>query len=567
MTEIDALTVSVIWGRLVSIAEEMGMTVRRTAYSEAVREGGDFSTGVFDAAGNLLSQGDLSPGHLGAMPFAVENMLKTYPRDSLQPGDVIIMNDLYMGSGHLPDFYCMSPVFSEAALIGFVVASAHMVDVGGIRAGSQGVEGVTERFQEGICFPPVKFYDAGRPVDAITRIIAANVRIPSKVIGDLNALRNALHTGAGAMRSLVEGYGIAVVQAAAARILDQSEAAVRASLTEIPDGDYSFSEHLDDVGPGTGPVKLAVTVRIRGDGIVFDFSESDPQTASAINSPINFTRAYCYWAAKAITTRNDIPQNHGQLRPVTVVAPEGSFFNPRPPAAAGGRAMLNQRIVEIIFGALAKVVPERVTAGSGQWSNPIINGIDPQTGQRFVFYDYLVGGVGARLSADGTSALSPVFSLENIPIEIQEAAYPIVVERFALVTDSGGAGRTRGGLGLRKDIRILADEAEVSNLSDRHRAGPEGVAGGRAGPPAHSILNPDSDRPVEMQSKGVYSLRKGDVLSFQCSGSGGFGDPRERPREQVAEDVRELRVSPRAAREIYGLLGPAAESMPPGRKP
>ncbi|RLP24041.1 hydantoinase B/oxoprolinase family protein [Mesorhizobium sp. YM1C-6-2] len=556
MSEIDSLTVSVIWGRLVSIAEEMGVTVRRTAYSEAVREGGDFSVAVFDAEGQMLSQADLSPGHLGAMPFAIGNMLKSYPRETLKSGDIIIMNDLYMGSGHLPDFYCMSPVFLQSQIVGFVVASAHMVDVGGIKAGSQAVEGVTERFQEGICFPPVKFYNAGVPVPEITRIIEANVRVPSKVIGDLKALRNALHAGGRALSSLFATYGVERLTAAARRILDQSERAVRESLSEIPDGDYSYEDWLDDVGPGTRPVKLAVTVRVRGSEIIFDFSDSDPQTASAINSPINFTRAYCYWATKAITTRNDIPQNHGQLRPVTLVVPDSNFFNPSPPAAAGGRAMLNQRIPELIFGALAQIVPERITAGSGQWANPIINGIDPRNGQRFVFYDYLVGGVGARSGADGTSALSPVFSLENIPVEMQEAACPILVEAFGFLRDSGGAGEYRGGLSLYKEVRILAEHAEVSNLSDRHSHGSYGLEGGLDGPVGRSVLNPHSDEPVVMHSKGVYALKKGDVLRYECSGSGGFGDPKQRRREAVEDDLREGRISSEAAATIYGLESP-----------
>ena len=553
MSEIDALTVSVIWGRLVSIAEEMGVTVRRTAYSEAVREGGDFSIAVFDAAGRMLSQADLSPGHLGAMPFAVGNMLKSYPRETLKSGDIIIMNDLYMGSGHLPDFYCMSPVFLKHKIVGFVVASAHMVDVGGIKAGSQAVEGVTERFQEGICFPPVKFYDAGVPVGEITRIIEANVRVPNKVIGDLKALRNALHSGGQALSSLFATYGVERLTDAANRILDQSEKAIRDSLSEIPDGDYSYEDWLDDVGPGTSPVKLAVTVTVRGSEILFDFSGSDPQTASAINSPINFTRAYCYWATKALTTRNEIPQNQGQTRPVTVIAPDGNFFNPSAPAAAGGRSMLNQRIPELIFGALARVAPERVTAGSGQWANPIINGIDPRSGQRFVFYDYLVGGVGARACADGTSALSPVFSLENIPVEIQENAYPIIVESLGILRDSGGAGRYRGGLGLYKEVRILAESAEVSNLSDRHKNGSYGLYGGSNGNAGRSILNPQADRPVAMHSKGTYALKKGDVVRYECSGSGGFGDPKERLRQAVEEDLREGRISQEAARTVYGM--------------
>ena len=257
---------------------------------------------------------------------------------------------------------------------------------------------------------------------------------------------------------------------------------------------------------------MQVTVTIAGGDITFDFSGSDPQTRSGINSPINFTRAYCYWAAKAITTANRIPQNQGQLRPVSVIAPPGSFFNPTPPAACGGRAVLNQRIVELIFGALADVIPDRVSAASGQWSNPTFGGVDSRTGKQFVFYDYTVGGVGARRTRDGVSAMSPVFSLENIPIEIQEANYPIRVERIELITDSGGAGMRRGGLSIPKRHSI-ARVRRLSNLTDRHHSEPYGIGGGQAGRRGEIVMNPDTPSKSRLHSKGTYTLQAGDVVS------------------------------------------------------
>jgi N-methylhydantoinase B len=553
MSGVDSLTVAVVWGRLVGIAEEMGQTVRHTAYSDAIREGRDFSAAVFDREGRLLAQADLSPGHLGAMPFAVVNILRVYPAESLTPGDVIIMNDPYLGSGHLPDFYCLSPVFVDDGLVGFAVTSAHLVDVGGIRPGSQAVEGVTELFQEGIRFPPTALYEAGKPKDAIFRILEANVRVPHKVIGDLRAQRNALYTGAAGYAAMVRRYGLPTLAEAAKRFLDHSEQAVRMELQKIPDGSYTFTDHLDDVGPGSRPVRMTVTVTVSGSDITFDFTGSDAQTASAINSPINFTRAYCYWAAKAITTGNTIPQNAGQLRPVRVTAPPGTFFNPTPPAAAGGRAVLNQRIVELIFGALAPIIPDHISAASGQWCNPTFGGTDPRTGRRFVFYDYIVGGIGARRFSDGVSAMSPVFSLENVPIEVQEAEYPVLVERFELMQDSGGAGRTRGGLSLRKDIRILSTDTQVSNLSDRYRCRPYGVHGGDPGQLGATVLNPGTQEERILESKGTYMLAPGDVISFRCSGSGGFGPPTARDREAVRRDLQEGYISPDVARLTYGF--------------
>ncbi len=291
----------------------------------------------------------------------------------------------------------------------------------------------------------------------------------------------------------------------------------------------------------------------RGSDIVFDFTGTDAQTPSAINSTIGYTRAYCYWVTKAVSTRDTIPQNAGQLRPVSVVAPEGSFFNPRRPAAVGGRACLNQRIVELIFGALAAAIPERITAANGQWTNPIFGGTDPRTGRRFVLYDYIMAGIGARKRRDGVDAMSPIFSVENVPVEIQEAQYPILVERLELIVDSGGAGRTRGGLSLRKDIRVLADGVQLTNLTDRHRFGPYGLEGGHPGSLGTTILNPGAPGEQQLESKGVYLLNTGDVVSFQGSGSGGFGPPDERSRDAVRRDVEQGYVSPEAARALYGL--------------
>lgn len=550
--ELDALTVAVVWGRMASIAEEMATALKHAAFSDQVREGGDFTTGVFDARGELLAQANRAPAHLGAMPHAVRHMLDYYPAETLRPGDVVTMNDPHLGAGHLPDFFEMSPVYSDEHLVGFAVGVIHATDVGGTYPGSQAVVGVTEAIQEGIRFLPTLLYRAGEPNVEVFRILEANVRVPDLVLGDLRALRSALHVGAVRFRDLVGRYGVETVEGASASFLDRSEQAVRNQLLAIPDGTCRFVDYLDDVGPGTDPVRLEVAVTVEGDAITFDFTGSSPQTTSSINSTLSYTRAYCYWVTKAITTQDSIPQNAGQLRPVNVVAPEGSFFNPRPGAAVGGRACLNQRIVELLFGALGEAIPDRVCAASGQWVNPIFGGRHPQTGEPFVFYDYVLGGIGGRSHRDGVDAMSPVFSVENVPIEIQEAQYPILVERFELMQDSGGAGRTRGGLSLRKDIRMLADGIVLTNLTDRQRFRPYGSQGGSEGRLGETILNPGAKQ-EKIESKGVRQLAKGDVVSFRCSGSGGFGPPSERSREAVERDVVEGYISAEEARRTYGL--------------
>jgi N-methylhydantoinase B len=550
---IDPLDVAVLWGRLVAIAEEMAEAQQRTAYSDQVREGGDFSTAVFDGAGRMLAQANRSPAHLGAMPAAVRNMLAVYPVATLAPGDVVVLNDPYLGAGHLPDLFAMSPAFVDDRLVGFVVSCVHLTDVGGPAPGSQAVVGVTELVQEGLRFLPTIIYRSGKPVTEIMQLIAANVRVPEVVLGDIRAQRAALHVGATKLAQLHAETDSDLVAVVADEILNRSEQAVRSELAAIPNAAVDFVDYVDDYGPGTPPIRMQVTVSIEGGEITFDFTGTDSQTPSSLNCTLSYVSAYCYWTAKAITTRDTIPQNEGQLRPVNVVAPPGCFFNPTPPAALGGRALMNQRIVELLFGALAKVVPERVCAASGQWLNPIFGGMDRETGRRFIFYDYVMGGVGARTGKDGIDAMSPVVSVENIPIEAQEARNPIIVERHELIPDSGGAGRCRGGLSVRKDVRILAHTAVLSNLTDRQVFRPYGLDGGSAGTLGEIVLNAGTAGERKLHSKETVQLAYGDVVSFRCSGSGGVGPPCARADAKVLQDVSEGLVTARAAREVYGV--------------
>jgi N-methylhydantoinase B len=476
-----------------------------------------------------------------------------YAPDALAPGDIVVLNDPYLGAGHLPDMFAMSPSFVGDSLVGFVVSCVHLTDVGGPAPGSQAVVGVTELVQEGLRFLPTLLYRRGEPVREIIDLIAANVRVPDAVLGDIRAQRAALHVGARRLGELHAEKGSSLLDAVGEEILDRSEQAVRAQLASIPDGTVQFVDHVDDFGPGTRPIRMEVRITLRGDEIEFDFTGTDAQTPSSLNCTLSYVKAYCYWSTKAITTRDSIPQNEGQLRPVKVIAPEGSFFNPVPPAALGGRALMNQRIVELIFGALAQVVPERVCAASGQWLNPIFGGTDPRTERPFIFYDYVMGGVGARVTKDGIDAMSPVVSVENIPVEAQEARNPIIVERHELIPDSGGAGRLRGGLSVRKDVRILGTGVVLSNLTDRHVFSPYGMDGGNSGTLGEIVLNPGTPTERKLHSKDLVAVEYGDVVSFRCSGSGGVGAPRERAREQVRRDLREGLITPDVAKNVYEL--------------
>ncbi|GIX47847.1 MAG: hydantoinase [Candidatus Tectimicrobiota bacterium] len=551
MEAVDPITLGVLWGALQAVAEEMGVALRRTAYSEAVREGLDFSTAVFDARGRMLAQGNFSPGHLGAMPSVVTHVLEAYPPESWSPGDAVLLNDLYLGSGHLPDCFVTSPVFAEGELVGFVVNCAHQVDMGGAGPGSQSVEGVREFYQEGLRILPVKFYQGGQPVPEILRLISANVRVPDKVLGNFQAQVGANYVGARRLAELYAQYGRRVLARYSEEILDRTEAAMRAAIRTIPDGTYRFTDYLDDCGRDTDPITVAVAVTVRGDEVTVDFAGSSPQVAAAMNSTYNYTASYSFFAIKSVTDPR-LPHNAGGLRPIRVVAPPGSFFNPLPPAPGGGRAIVQQRIVDALMGALAQAVPERVVAPASHWANPNFGGVDPRTGKRFVFYDVIIGGFGARPTKDGCESLAPCFNVNNIPVEVSEANYPVRIERLEFIPDSAGAGTFRGGCGLRKDIRVLGEEVVLSNLGERHRFAPYSLCGGLPPRRGCTLLNPGPQQ-QQLHSKGVYLLRRGDLVRFELCGAGGYGDPLKRDPAAVQRDVRGGYVSLQAAREVYGV--------------
>src|SRR5437867_5495582 len=520
---VDAITKGVVWAALQSIAEEAGTALRKTAYSQAVREGRDFSAALFDARGRMIAQGDFSPGHLGSMPSLVGHVLREYPPDSLEPGDAIVLNDLYMGSGHLPDFFLTTPVFHRDRLVGFVVNCAHQVDVGGAAPGSQAVEGISEFYQEGIRILPTRLWRGGEVNREVMRLITGNVRVPEIVEGDLKAMRNSGRVGERRLAELFGRYGTETVLAAWDEILAHSEREMRAAIREVPSGRYSAEDFYDDCGRGTDPLRVFVTVLVDGDEITVDFEGSSPQTRSGMNSAFNYTLSYTWHAVKSALVQQTILQNAGTMRPIKARAPEGSLFNPRPPAAAGGRAVMQQRIVDVILAALSQAVPERVIAASSHWANPIFEGHDARRGKRFVYYDIAVGGMGARPTKDGAEAVCGSFNLENIPVEVNESSYPIVIERLELIRDSSGAGTFRGSCGLRKDIRFLGASGSLSNLTDRHKFAPPGLRGGRPGALGATILTPDTETTLLHHSRAIHPLAHASLVSIRASWTGGFG--------------------------------------------
>ena len=556
MTEkpIDPITLTVIWNTLLSIAEELGTTLRNTAFSEGVREGDDFSTALCDRNGRMIAQGNFSPGHLGSMPACTKHAIDYFPGETLRPGDSILLNDSFMCSGHFPDCFQVMPIFLESALVGFVACSAHQVDMGGAAPGSQKVHGVTESFQEGLRILPVKFVREGQIDEDILRLVLGNVRMPEKVRGDLLAQHTANMSAASRMRQLFQDHGIATIEKAYELILDRSERAMREALEAVPAGTYSFEDYLDDYGPGTEPIKMAVDITFDGEGSVeLDFSRSSDTVPAAINSYINYTRAYALFAIKVFCDALQ-PQTEGAMRPIKITAREGSFFNPSFPAPSGGRAILQVRIFDAINGAIAKALPHRAMGAFSHWSNPNFGGLHDETGLPFVMYDLSLAGYGGRQGKDGVEALSPVMNCSNIPVEVHETHNPIRVRRLEFIQDSGGPGKWRGGCGLRKDIEMLNSTAVLSHLGDRHRFPSYGLFGGKPGTLAETFLNPDGNA-EPLHSKGMYDLKKGDVVSFRLSGAGGYGPVAERDPNAIAQDLAEGYISEEGAHRDYGWQG------------
>jgi N-methylhydantoinase B len=552
MGKVDPITLGVVWGGLRAITQEMGVALKKTAYSLAVREAYDFSVGIFDAEGLLIAQGDFSPGHLGSMPFVVKHVLSEYPAKQMQPGDVVILNDAYVGSGHLPDIFCVAPIFHKKKLVAFAVNCAHHVDVGGAVPGSQAIENVYDLYAEGIKIPATKIYKAGELQEDILKLIVNNVRVPEVVKADLMAQANSDRVGGRRINTLIEAYGERVFRQCMEEIISRSEAAIREEIGKMPDGTYSFTDHFDDYGRDTEPITVHVDVIIDGSDITFDFTGSSPQVPAGLNSVLNYTYAYAFFAIKCMTDPT-IPQNEGTTRPVKVVAPEGSFFNPKFPAPVGGRAIINQRIYEVVNGALSQAIPDKVITAGSSWGNPNFGGFNPRTGTNFVSYEIAVGGFGARSNKDGCEAMVSAFNISNLPTEIFETKVPLFMERFEILQDSAGPGKYRGGCGIRRDVRILEDDIHFSNLTDRHHFPGFGLFDGKPGTKGMTVLNPGPNQKA-LHSKGSYMLQSGDVVREVLNGAGGYGDPLERDPAAVQKDVIGEYVSLAKAREEYGVV-------------
>jgi N-methylhydantoinase B len=519
---IDPITLEVVRNALVGIAEEAGAALRRTAYSPNIKERVDCSTAVFDARARMVAQAEHIPVHLGSMPASVRAALDTF--GDLDEGDQVLVSDPYAGGTHLPDWTIVAPVHGPGGrLLGYAANRAHHSDVGGSAPGSMPA-GATEIFAEGLRIPPVRLHVAGEEQRDLVALLLANTRTPTERLGDLRAQVGANRLTATRLRELAADLGADLLDAATSATLDHAERAVRVALAELPDGTYRFEDVLDDDGTGVGPVPIRVTATIEGDTLTFDLSDSADQVPGSVNAPRAVTVSAAVYALRAVVAP-DVPANDGATRPLTVVTRPGTVVDPRPPASvAAGNVETSQRIVDVLLGALAQSAPDRVPAASqGTMNNTLLGGTDPRTGAPFTYYETLAGGTGAGPwgpGADGTH--SHMTNTKNTPIEALERAYPLRVLEYRLRRGSGGAGRHRGGDGIRRVLEVLTDDATASLLSERRDRGPWGAAGGGDGSPGRNALLRDGEERT-LPAKTTVRLQRGDHLIVETPGGGGYG--------------------------------------------
>ncbi len=535
-----------------SIAEEMGAALRRTAFSPNIKERRDYSCAVFDGAGHVIAMGDHMPVHLGSMPMSVRAAIDAGP---MAAGDMVMLNDPFRGGTHLPDITLVAPVFFQSRRVqsrrvqsrrpkrsgqsspDFYVASrAHHADVGGAYPGSMGL--CREIYQEGVRIPPVKLMSGGVMNRDVLAMLLNNVRTPEERRGDLGAQIAACHTGSERLREVCSRYGVEHAKRAAAELLDYSEELMRAFLQQVPEGEYRAEDFLDGDGISERPVKMAVAIKIQNASrnrrssseagpcpvVLVDFTGSDPQVEGSVNAVAAITYSACFYVFRCLLAE-DIPATAGLMRPIEVIAPEGTIVNARPPAAvAGGNVETSQRIVDVLLRALAQAIPDRIpAAASGTMNNLTIGGIDPRTGEPFTYYETIAGGMGARPGKAGVSGVhTHMTNSLNTPAEALEYAYPLRVRTYSLRPESGGPGAFRGGDGVVREIEVLTD-CDVTLLADRRSRGPWGLAGGNDGAAGKaSILR--SDGSVQpMPGKFSARLRPGERIRIETPGGGGWG--------------------------------------------
>ncbi len=558
----DPITFAVIKNAMDSIVDEIAYTVVRTARSEIVKDVMDYSAALCDREGRMVAQAKTIALHLGAVPEAMAAVLERYG-DDLAPGDAIILNDPYSGGMHLPDIFMFVPIFHAEELQGFSVVICHHTDVGGRVAGSN-ASNSTEIFQEGLRIPALKLYERGVINETLAKLIGINVRVPDRVLGDLYAQYAACQVGIREVGRLCERYGAERLQGYMGALLDYAEDMTREEMRSWPKGTFRFLDYVDDDGLGSEPIPIAVAITVEDDHIVVDYEGSSPQVRGAINATRSYTNSCTYLSVRC-ALKGDVPNNAGIFRCIEVRVPDGTVLNPLPPAAVAARALTGYRVCDVMFGALAQIVPDRVPA-AGEGGNTVVclAGLRPSR-EPFIIVDMVCGAWGGRPGCDGIDAITnPSQNLSNTPVEILEAQHPVRVEDYSLIEDSCGAGEWRGGLGVRRSYRLLAPRAELQLRSDRMKFAPYGLQGGL---PARATRNrlEDADGVRDLPSKVTMTVGEGGLIVHEQAGGGGFGDPLARSADRVREDVWNRKISADYARRFHGVVvDEASGTLDPG---
>lgn len=543
--DLNSITVEIIGSAFSSIVEEMGTALIRASYSTNIKERRDCSTILFDAAGRTLAQAEHIPIHLGSLMGIVEEVMFRYPLEEIDPGDVFIGNDAYTGGGtHLPDIVILSPVFHDDELVAFVANLSHHADFMD--------RGHAHIFQEGLRIPPIRIFRKGELQQDILDFILLNCQVPDERLGDLRAQFAANRLGVRRFQSLCDKYGAATIAVAGSALMDYAERQTRNGIRQIPDGTYAFTDKFDSEGIGEQELTFQVEIVVDGDEITLDFRDNPPQVRAGLNMVWTALLATCYYGVKIVVDPDILP-NAGLFRPVKVLATPGTILNCSPPAAVNSRTQTCQRVVDLILGALAEAVPERVIAAcTGANASISFSGIDPRTGKPFAYLETIGGGFGARATRDGLDGVQThVTNTSNLPVESLEVEHPFMLTRYELVPDSGGPGTWRGGCGIRRDIALLDNEAAFGGSTSRRLSSPWGLFGGHEG--ARAMITVDGET-LPISARGSALLQPFQQVSVVTAGSGGYGDPEERDRELVRRDVEDGLVSQEQARSAYGYV-------------
>jgi N-methylhydantoinase B len=522
----DSVTLEIFKSLYTSVAEEMGASLRRTAFSPNIKERRDYSCAVFDRRGQIIAQGDHMPVHLGSMPMSVRAAID---RCELKPGDVIILNDPYAGGTHLPDVTLVAAVYdtdhrppaTDHQPLFYVANRAHHADIGGATPGSMGK--ANEIYQEGLRIPPLHLVTRGQVNEEFLNLFLANVRVSAERKGDLTAQLGALRVGAERLREIVARYGFKECDAYARHLIDYTARMMRRTMAELPDGKYSAEDWLDDDGESDEPVRIAVTITIRGERATIDFTGSAPQVRGPINAVAAITISAVYYVFRCLIP-SEVPVSAGVLEPLEIITPRGTIINAVPPApVAGGNVETSQRIVDVLLKALSQAAPHRIPAASqGTMNNLTIGGWDATRNKEFAYYETVAGGMGARPNADGLSAVhTHMTNSLNTPVEALEYSYPLRVRRYAIRRGSGGRGKQQGGDGVVREIELLTD-AQVTLLADRRKIAPYGLAGGEVGQTgeAELLAGRQSKR---LPGKFSLAVQAGSRIVIRTPGGGGFG--------------------------------------------